>query len=200
MLTSDRDEDKEASVKCLQIITRINKTYYQSIMNADGTEKLCAILRKYASSLSATVSAANRPQLQNEILLGALSVLCNLSDQREIKFSLSQVKDLSDFLLKILEFSMNKDMQSRCSVLVADVVSIDEKIKILMAEKGCLDTLMKLLDSDTEDLLVNAVNAIEILCRNNVKNQNYCCEKNVLESFIVLLELNSGEKYSKFRN
>ena len=84
-------------------------------------------------------------------------------------------------------------MQSRVSILLSDVASADEKFRATFVEQGCLDKLLSLLDSDAEDLLVNTVNSIEILCRSNVNNQNYCCENGVLESFTSLLELNSGE-------
>lgn len=36
------------------------------------------------------------------------------------------------------------------------------------------------------------MNAIEILCKNNIKNQDYCCDKGVLASLINLLQFNSG--------
>ena len=95
-------------------------------------------------------------------------------------------------LSKLLIYSENEDMQSRVCILISDVASANEKFRAIFVEQGCLEKLLSLLDSDAEDLLVNAVNSIEILCKNNIKNQNYCCENGVLESFTSLLELNSG--------
>jgi hypothetical protein len=127
------------------------------------------------------------------IALNAILVLCNLSDQFEIKQALSQINDLSAVLIKLLEFSNNEDMQSRVAILLADVATVDEKNKISFVEQGCLNKLLLLLDSEVEDLLINTVNAIEVLCKDNVKYQNYCCEHGVMEGFINLLELNSGK-------
>ena len=93
----------------------------------------------------------------------------------------------------MLIYSENEDMQSRVCILLSDVASAEEKFRAIFVEQGCLDKLLSLLDSDAEDLLVNAVNSIEILCKNNIKNQNYCCENGILESFTALLELNSGK-------
>ena len=96
-------------------------------------------------------------------------------------------------LSKLLIYSDNEDMQSRVCILLSDVASAEEKYRGIFVEQGCLDKLLSLLDSDAEDLLVNAVNSIEILCKNNLKNQNYCCEQGIMENFSSLLELNSGK-------
>ena len=224
MLDKSIDDDKEASSRCLNILTNQNKSIWPSILKSGGIEKLCSILRKYSIQLTTPPDEGSAPaqsvvtkpvaqqrvlvknktgvkfelpdpvpiNQQTQITLNSLSVLCNLSDETEIKQRLCGIKDLSTILIKIMETSPNEDIQSRVAILLGDMASLDESTKVSFAEKNCLDKLMHLLDSDLEDLLVNSVNAIEIICKNNAKNQSYCCENGIFEKFIMLMQLNSG--------
>jgi hypothetical protein len=207
MLTSEKERDIDASVKCLQILTSGNKRAWVDIMNAGGIEKLFTILRKYSVALSkrpvamprdeaSSGSLSSNPQsraatLADTIALNTISVLCNLSDQYDIKRCLSAIGDLTTVLLKIMELASNDDVQSRVAILVGDVCSTDDTMKVQLAKQNCLMKLLHLLNSDYEDLLVNAINSIEIMCRNNVDNQLFCVEHNIFECFISLLKLNS---------
>ena len=225
MLDSQKKIDKEASVKCLQILTYSNKRYWRSVLECGGVEKMCNILKQYAADLLELNDKTTKiqgklnslppdiekeiiqglkeemaitieeilPQKKVEIAINTLSVLCNLCEQNEVKKCLSEIKDLGDFVMKILRFAQNEDVESRIAILITDIVSADEAFKKQFEERGCLDLLMKLLDRDTEDLLVNVVNALEILCKNNLKNQDYCCDKGILASLINLLYFNSGD-------
>lgn len=189
MLSSEKEVDRLASVKCLQLLTNQNKKFWSAILNAGGIEKLCSIMRKYASNL---VQNSKKNTNEESITVNAISVLCNLSDQIEIKQRVGEIKDLTAILIKILEQSSNDDLHSRVAILIADVVSVDENYKIQFAQQGCLDKLIGLLDSEYEDLLVNAVNAIEIMCKDNEEIQNFCAEKGIFESFLTIIDLNSG--------
>jgi hypothetical protein len=225
MLSSTKQIDIESSVKCLQILTYSNKKYWRSIVEYGAVEKMCNILKQYASDLLVLndkvtkingqifslpadadkeilnglrdeIKAAHEeilPQKNVDIATNTLSVLCNLCDQNEVKICLSEIKDLCEFIMKILRFAQNEDVESRIAILISDIVNANEAFKSQLADRGCLDLLMKLLDRDTEDLLVNVVNALETLCKNNLSNQNYCCDKGVLASLINLLSLNSGK-------
>lgn len=229
MLSSEKEDDREATVKCLQILTYNNRLYWRSVMEYGGIEKMCNILKKYSSDLlllnektsklqtafqlaqndsESTISVKEQREMyeeqmiaiktsiitkkQSEIALNTLSVLCNLCEQFEIKKCLSEIKELADILMKIIRYSQNEDMESRVTILISDIVIAEEYLKIAFEERGCLNYLMKLLERETEDLLVNTVNALEIMCKNNLKNQDYCCEKGVLASLINLLYFNSG--------
>jgi hypothetical protein len=225
MLSSTKPNDMESSVKCLQILTYSNKKYWRSVLEYGAVEKMCNILKQYASdllnlndkvtkingqinslpaetdkevylALREDIKAAHEeilPQKKVDIAVNTLSVLCNLCDQMEVKVCLSEVKDLCEFVMKILRFAQNEDVESRIAILISDIVNANEAFKSQLADRGCLDLLMKLLDRDTEDLLVNVVNAIETLCKGNLYNQDYCCDKGILALLINLLYLNSGE-------
>ncbi len=215
MLSNERDQ--EASVKCLQLLTHRNKEYWKSIVDAGGVDKLFDIVRKYATSLlpqTTTVKpkitnlvhqlSMNKQQSKNvqittlnpvnreAITLDSISVICNLSDHDEVKQVLGNITDLSNVLMTLLDHCNNKDIISRVAILIADVGNGNDANKTLFADGGCLAKLISLLSSDVEDLLVNCVNAIEIICINNAPNQNFCCNNGIIETFISLLNLNSG--------
>ncbi len=201
MLDSKSELDKETAVKCLQLLTSQNDSYWKPIMSNGGIEKLCAMLREYALSFVAakkkavtTETPGSEPEASGsqQRYLNALSVLCNVSNRAEVKQFLSQVKDLGDIFIKILEHSKNEDMESRVAILIGDVTSFDAANKDVLGDKGCLDYLIALLENDSEDVLVNTVNAIEIMCTDNVTNQDYCCQHGILTYLMELLTLNSG--------
>ena len=188
MLASDKVQDRLSSVKCLQLLTSQSKKFWPSILNAGGIEKLISIMRIYVQKMT----KANVEEVEEEISFNSLSVICNLSDQFAVKQRLNEIKDLGSILIKILELSTNEDLHSRSAILIADVVSVDDNNKTSFAKQGCLDRLMALLDGHYEDLLVNAINALEILCKDNQQNQEYCAEKGIFRKFLSIMELNSG--------
>ena len=139
MLKGEKDEDKEASVKCLQLLTHSDKKFWPSIKSAGGIDKLFSILRTYASSVTpaplqqqnqipnqpganllltkieplqvqenqqkkgprselrprgSTKKTATIKNSKETIALNAILVLCNLSDQFEVRVALSEINDL----------------------------------------------------------------------------------------------------------
>ena len=124
--------------------------------------------------------------------LNALSVLCNISERNEVKQCLCGQKDIGDILFRILQHSESEDMKSRVAILIGDLASYDHTFKDSLADKGCLHKLLELLDMcDSEDVLVNTVNALEVMCKDHPGNQAFCCKNGVLENLVQLLALNS---------
>ena len=223
MLTSSREQDTRECVRCLQLMTNTNRKHWRSILKANGIDRLCDILKKYANTVSPDKSTLQQQQLQKKristriedendeeadqnlkkqqledlesLTLNTISVLCNLADQIEIKEKLSSTDGLIAVLTRILTASGNEDIQSRVSILIADVASIESDNKSKFAQQGCLARLIDLLrQSATEDLLINTVNALEIVCLGNVDNQNFCANNGVFLCFMDLLNLNSGSR------
>lgn len=215
MLANEKETDVDSSVKCLLLLTNGNRKAWSPILNAGGIEKLFSILRKYSVFLAKKPAPVPTPTMEDEeenngdatpvilkppppvtsihtIALNTLSVLCNISDQHEVRNALSKISDVTTILIKILEMTTNEDAQSRTCILIGDVATADESLKVSFAKQDCLVRLLNLLNTDYEDLLVNTVNTIEIMCRNNLDNKNYCCENNIFECFKSLLKLNSG--------
>lgn len=126
-------------------------------------------------------------------------MLCNLADQLEIKQKLSTVDNFVAVLAKILTGSTHDDILSRATILIADVASFDPVNKVKFAQHGCLPRLLNILATTrVEDLLINTVNAVEVICGGNVDNQTFCAQNRIFISFIDLLGLNSGLVTDKF--
>ncbi len=191
MLKSSRDLDKQAAVKCLQGMTNKGQ-YCQQILDANGIDQLVTILRAN-KVLNSNPDIASS---QQTLILNTLSVLCNLSDNSTVREHLSAIKDLGSILIKLLESPSTDDIQSRAAIVLADVSYVNNENRTSFAQQGCLDKLIKLLDSDIEDVLVNTINAIEVLCTNNKENQNTCAQYDVFLYLIDLLNLNSGRHKS----
>ena len=67
---------------------------------------------------------------------------------------------MCSILVKLLEPNNLDDVQSRAAILIADVASVTLQNRCTFAQLGCLEKLIRLLDSEVEDVLVNAINAL----------------------------------------
>jgi len=60
----------------------------------------------------------------NELILSILSVLCNISTNKEVREAISTVEeDLSEMFSKLLK-SNNDEIRSKTSILIADICFI----------------------------------------------------------------------------
>lgn len=203
LLSSRIDAEKDTSIKCLQLLTGNCKDYWQPILNNQGVERICDLLREYTNKFAAKDKAAKKTVTINENpvetdtlnaqrYLNALSVLCNISERNEVKQCLCQLKDIGDIMIRILEHSDSEDMKSRTAILIADIASYDITFQDSLADKGCLVKLLHMIDVyDSEDVLVNSVNALEVMCKEHLNNQDFCCKNGALENLVQLLALNS---------
>jgi hypothetical protein len=187
MLKSVRNDDQIASVKCLDRLTDESDKFSHLILAYSGVELLIDILRTNCI-LNGDETIAKK---QLSLTYTTLSVLCNISDSNRIKERLSTIKDVSIILYRLLNSKM-VDIKSRAAILIADIGCISTENCDLFADVGCLEALIKLLESDCEDLLVNSINCIDVLCQNNQKNQQTCASIGVFLYFVDLLNLNSG--------
>ena len=190
MLSSSFELDKESSVKCLLGLTLRSSNYGKSIKNAGGVELLVSILRESTNQRSIITPLT---KVQQILTLNTLSVLCNISDSTFIRENLSKIDDIPIILSKLIDPHWNSDIQSRAAILISDISAVSLSIRASFEEKGCCEKLARLLQSDTEDLIVNTINAIEALCQSNETNKNKFAQMNILISLSELLLLQSGE-------
>ena len=64
-----------------------------------------------------------------------------------------------------------------------------------IAADGGIESLVKLLDSELEDVLVNAVNALRVLCVGNPENQTGVARAGGIEPLVEFLTVHSGRVY-----
>ena len=62
----------------------------------------------------------------------------------------------------------------------------------MIAENNGIEPLVALMDSELEDVLVNAVNAIRVLCENNHGNKTLVAQAQGIEPLVEFLTVDSG--------
>ena len=133
----------------------------------------------------------NLLKIENEELqCVAASVLCNISEQTEVRLALTKC-NAGPILIKLLSSPID-DIQSRASIILSDLACIEGNQESIAAEQG-IAPLVNLLDSELEDVLVNAVNAIRVLCENNHENKTTVAKVNGLEPLVEFLMVDSGK-------
>ena len=91
------------------------------------------------------------------------------------------------------------DIQSRSAIILSDLACVEGNQESIAEENG-IAPLVNLLDSELEDVLVNAVNAIRVLCDNNYRNKTSVAECHGLESLVEFLTVDSRKFLFKFQS
>ena len=68
---------------------------------------------------------------------------------------------------------------------------ISQRVLLLtvLAAQGVIPPLVELLESELEDVLVNAVNAVRVLCEGNAENQTEISRNGNFELFVMRIYL-----------
>ena len=82
------------------------------------------------------------------------------------------------------------EIQSRAAIVLSDLACVDDN-QSAIAEFGGIAPLVNLLDSEMEDVLVNTVNAIRVLCSRNAQNQTLVAECEGIEPLVEFLQVSS---------
>ncbi|KAL3832524.1 hypothetical protein ACJMK2_024159, partial [Sinanodonta woodiana] len=172
MLNDADMKKKDSSVKCLEVLSTSKPDHWRSILEADGVPALVSLLK-----------------IENDELQSvAASVLCNISEQDEVRKALTKA-DAGPILIKLLGSHVD-DIQSRAAIILSDLACIAGN-QDMVANQGGIPPLINLLDSELEDVLVNAVNAIRILCYNNPNNQTAVNRCGGIEPLVEFLTVDS---------
>ena len=124
-----------------------------------------------------------------EIQTIAASVLCNISEHESIRKALTKAS-AGPILIQLLASPVD-DVQSRAAIVLSDLACVDDNQSII-ATQGGISPLVNLLDSELEDVLVNAVNAIRVMCLGNPENQTAVAKNGGIEPLVEFLTVNSG--------
>ena len=119
----------------------------------------------------------------------AVSVLCNISEHRTVCRALTAAK-AGPILISMLS-STDDDIQARAAIVLSDLGCTGDNQNALVAQ-GALAALVGILESELEDVLVNAVNAIRVLCMNHRENQLEVARCGGVEPLVEFLSINSG--------
>lgn len=124
-----------------------------------------------------------------EIQAVAVSVLCNISNNELVKKILTEI-NAQQILIQLLQSSID-DIQSRVAIVLADLAVYGPNQSGIAQQDGIL-SLIRLLDSDVEDVLVNVVNAIRVLCLKNPTNQTIVGREGGIRPLVEFLSIQSG--------
>lgn len=116
-------------------------------------------------------------------------VLCNISCYPPICEALTKA-NATPTLVHLLH-SSDVDVQSQLAIILSDLGQISGNQKAIATE-GAVPALIKMLDFNYEGILVNAVNAIRVLCHKNVANQMEAGRGGAIPPLVEFLSVSSG--------
>ena len=119
----------------------------------------------------------------------AVSVLCNISEHRQVCQALTTA-NAGSILVSLLG-SHDDDIKARAAIVLSDLGCTGDNQDDLVTQ-GALSALVATLESELEDVLVNAVNAIRVLCMNHSDNQLEIARCGGVEPLVEFLSINSG--------
>ena len=119
-----------------------------------------------------------------EVQSVAASVLCNISEHDPVRRALTS-SGAARILIALLGSHVD-EIQSRAAIILSDLACVEENQANIASLNG-IPPLVNLLESELEDVLVNAVNAVRVLCSGNAHNQTLVAECNGIESLVEFL-------------
>ncbi|XP_031749764.1 ankyrin and armadillo repeat-containing protein isoform X2 [Xenopus tropicalis] len=172
LLKCDDQHRKEMAVRCLEVLCVVNRNYWEDIYKAGTIPSLVELLHSDQVPLKCL----------------ALGILSNISNNNPVSRAL--VKSGAIQVLVHLLHSRQPELQSRCSVLLSDIAQIDSNQNVI-AEMDGISPLVHLLYEKYEDVLVNAVNCIRVLCIKNTANQKAVRDLGAIPSLVEFLTAKS---------
>ncbi|XP_076094844.1 ankyrin and armadillo repeat-containing protein-like isoform X1 [Mytilus galloprovincialis] len=169
-MLKETEQKKDSAVKCLDVLSTSKPGHWKAILEADAVPAL--VLLMYSDN--------------EELQAVAASVLCNISQEDDVRVALTE-SNAAEILIKRL-MSPNEDIQSRSAIILSDIAYVEGNQSII-SDKGGIEPLVELMDSEGHDVLVNAVNAVRVLCDGNEINQNAIAECGGIPPLVEFLTL-----------
>ncbi|BFY97941.1 hypothetical protein BsWGS_00981 [Bradybaena similaris] len=173
MLLDDRIENQDSAVKCLEVLSTSEPMYWANIRDAGGIQALVKLLHLEDQDIQSM----------------AVSILCNMTEQPSVRRILTKT-GVIPVLIKLL--GSTPDIQSRVAIILADIAQIDDN-QSKITECNGIPPLVELLHVELEDILINVVNAIRVLCLDHVVNQRAVAECGGLDPLVELLSVASED-------
>ncbi|XP_060113038.1 ankyrin and armadillo repeat-containing protein [Heteronotia binoei] len=152
MLDCAEHSRREMAVRCLEVLCLAKDHYWKFILDAGTIPSLINVLKSQSVKLEC-------------ITVGVLS---NITTHNSIARAFVEAGGVA-VLIKLLA-SDEPELLSRCAVILYDLAQLDNN-QMVIAELDGIPALVNLLRLDIEDLLVNVINCIRVLCMHNKENQ-----------------------------
>ncbi|KAG7330805.1 hypothetical protein KOW79_004774 [Hemibagrus wyckioides] len=172
MLQSEENRRLEMALRCMEALCVNADPFWKHVMDAGGISVLVDIL------------------LSGRLLLQrmAAAVLCHMTKnvlvcEELVRFGAVQV------LINHLS-SHHPELQSRCTVILTDLAGHSGTYQTQITELGGVASVVQLLTSDLQDVLVNAVRCIRALCVACPHNQTMVALCGAVPQLVDLLTVN----------
>ncbi|KAM5279578.1 ankyrin and armadillo repeat-containing protein [Ctenodactylus gundi] len=173
MLHCDNFKRKMMSVMSLEVICLASDHYWKCILDA-GT-------------IPALINLLKTPKIKLQCKI--VGLLSNLSTHISIVHALLEA-GATPVLINLL-VSEEPELHSRCAAILYDIAQCENK-DIISTYNG-IPTLINLLKLNIEDVLVNVMNCIRVLCIQNENNQKTVKDHNGIQYLIKFLSADSDE-------
>nr|DBA20119.1 TPA: hypothetical protein GDO54_015849 [Pyxicephalus adspersus] len=174
MLKSNDPHRKEMSARCLEVLCILKEHFWKEIYEAGTVPCLVTLLKSQQVILECI----------------ATGIISNISNKVPIAKCLVEAEAIP--VLIALLHSKHPELQSRCSVILFDIAQVDGN-QDNIAQMNGISPLVKLLHEDFEDILVNAINCIRVLCINNQNNQKAVKDLGGVPLLVDFLSAKSGK-------
>uniref|UniRef100_A0A8C4Y7U7 Ankyrin and armadillo repeat containing n=1 Tax=Gopherus evgoodei TaxID=1825980 RepID=A0A8C4Y7U7_9SAUR len=152
MLQCEDSMRPEMAVRSLEVLCLAKDFYWKCILDSGAIPSLINLLKGHQIKLACLTSG----------------VLSNISPHITISKALVEAGGIS-VLIELLG-SGEPELQSRCAVILYDIAQFDNNQNVI-SELGGIPPLINLLKIRLQDLLVNVINCIRVLCIQNKQNQ-----------------------------
>ncbi|XP_034285200.1 ankyrin and armadillo repeat-containing protein isoform X2 [Pantherophis guttatus] len=172
MLNCESYFRKRMAIQCLEVLCLAKDDYWTCILQAGTIPSLISLLKSEDIKLECLT----------------LGVLSNISTHDLIVRAFVEAGGIP-VLIKLLSME-EPELLSRCAVFLYDIAQLDNN-QVIIAELGGIPALINLLQYDLQDLLVNVMSCIRVLCKNNKENQLKVKEMLGIEPLVQFLRSDS---------
>uniref|UniRef100_A0A8D0HEW0 Ankyrin and armadillo repeat containing n=1 Tax=Sphenodon punctatus TaxID=8508 RepID=A0A8D0HEW0_SPHPU len=159
---------QEMAIRSLEVLCLSKDHYWKCILDAGTVPCLVNLLKSQLTKLKCITAG----------------VLSNISTHVAIVRAFVKAGGIS-VLIDQLD-SGEPELQSRCAVVLYDIAQLDNNQNVI-AELGGIPALVNLLKFNIEDLLVNVINCIRVLCTQNTESQRAVKEHHGIPSLVGFL-------------
>ncbi|KAG8124825.1 hypothetical protein E2320_020195 [Naja naja] len=172
MLNCESYIRKRMAIQCLEVLCLAKDHYWKCILQAGTIPSLINLLKSKDVKLECLT----------------LGVLSNISTHDSIVRAFVEAGGIP-VLIKLLSME-EPELLSRCAVFLYDISQLDNN-QVIIAELDGIPALISLLQYDLQDLLVNVMSCIRVLCKNNKENQLKVKEMMGIEPLVQFLRSDS---------
>uniref|UniRef100_A0A452R6M3 Ankyrin and armadillo repeat containing n=1 Tax=Ursus americanus TaxID=9643 RepID=A0A452R6M3_URSAM len=171
MLQCESYKRRMMAVMSLEVICLANDGYWKYILDAGTIPALINLLK------------GSKIKLQCK----TVGLLSNISTHASIVHAVVEAGGIPA-LINLLA-SDEPELHSRCAVILYDIAQLENKD--IIAKYNGIPALINLLKLDIENVLINVMNCIRVLCMGNEQNQRTVRDHNGIQYLITFLSSDS---------